>query len=118
MSTLLITGATIITLDERRRIIKDGAVAIENQTIADVGKTSDLKSKFSGAEIIRAEGKIVMPGLVDTHVHLTQTLARGLADQVLVPDWLYQRILPYEVAMTADDVYHNTLLACVEMIRT
>jgi len=51
-----------------------------------------------------------LKGLIDSHVHLTQTLARGLADQVRVPDWLYERILPYEMTLTPDDVYYNSLL--------
>lgn len=118
MNTLLITNATIVTLDKSRRIIKEGAVAIQDAEIVGVGKSTEIRSKFTDAEVINAGGKIVLPGLIDTHVHLTQTLARGLADNVTVPDWLYKRILPYEVSMTGDDVYHNSLLACVEMIRT
>jgi 5-methylthioadenosine/S-adenosylhomocysteine deaminase len=118
MPTFLITDATVITVDEQRRIIKDGAVAIQDDEIVGVGKSSELRARFSGAEVIRASGKIVLPGLIDTHVHLTQTLARGLADQVTVPDWLYERILPYEVAMSEDDVYNSSMLACAEMIRT
>ncbi len=118
MPTLLITNATVITVDGQRRIIKDGAVAIQDDQIVGVGKTSEIRSKFSGAEILRATGKLVLPGLIDTHVHLTQTLARGLADQVTVPSWLYERILPYEVAMSGEDVYHSSMLACAEMIKT
>lgn len=118
MPTFLITNATVITVDEQRRIIKDGAVAIQDDQIVGVGKTSDLRAKFSGAELLKATRKIVLPGLIDTHVHLTQTLARGLADQVTVPNWLYERILPYEVVMSGDDVYHSSMLACAEMIKT
>lgn len=118
MSTLLITNATVITLDKRRRVIKEGAVAIEDDRIVGVGKATEIKPKFADAEVINVGGKVVLPGLIDTHVHLTQTLARGLADGVSVPDWLYKRILPYEVSMTPSDVYDNSLLACAEMMRT
>lgn len=105
-------------MDPQRRIIKEGAVAFEDDRIIDVGKSSELKRKFPAAEVTDAKGKIVLPGLIDSHVHLTQTLARGLADQVHVPDWLYERILPYEMTLTPDDVYYNALLCCLEMIRT
>ena len=118
LTTTLVLNGTVVTIDRNRRVIKDGAVAIEDNRIVGVGKTSELKKEFPRADTIDAQKKIVLPGLVDTHVHLTQTLARGLADDVSVPDWLYKRIFPYEVAMTEEDVYVNSLLACLEMIKT
>lgn len=118
MAVRLVENGTIITVDSKRRIIKEGAVAIDGNRIADVGKMSELRVKFPKADVIDAEKKIVLPGLIDTHVHLTQTLARGLADDVSVPDWLYKRIFPYEVSMTEEDTYNSSMLACLEMIRT
>lgn len=118
MGFLLLTDGTVITLDKGRRILKETTIAIQDGKIEEIGDTAALKSKYRGAEIVNAHGKIVLPGLIDTHVHLTQTLARGLTNGVSVPDWLYKRILPYEAAMTPNDVYYSSALACLEMIRT
>jgi len=83
MSEILIKGGILITLDKERRIIKNGAVAIKENKIVSVGKTDELLKNFSKAdEVIDAKGKIIMPGLIDTHIHHIQMLARGLADDV------------------------------------
>lgn len=118
MDVLLLTGGTVITMDKRRRILKESAIAVQDGRIREIGGTTTLRSKYRGAEILDVRGKIVAPGFIDSHIHLTQTLARGLTNRVSVPDWLYKRILPYEVSMKPNDVYYSSALACLEMIRT
>ena len=71
----------MVTVDRNRRTIKDGAMAIEDDRIADFAKTAEFKTKFPRADSIDARKKIVLPELVDTHVHLAQTLVRGSGDQ-------------------------------------
>jgi 5-methylthioadenosine/S-adenosylhomocysteine deaminase len=105
-------------MDPHRRVIREGALAVQDEKIVAVSKDPHLRKEFPSAEVVDAKGKIVLPGLIDSHVHLTQTLARGLADQVNVPDWLYKRIFPYEISLTPEDVYCNAILCCLEMIRT
>jgi len=113
---LLILNGTIITMKDGR-IIKDGAVAIENGLIVDVGKTSDVKRRFSGCyERIEAKGKIVMPGLVNTHQHAAMSLLRGYADDLPLQEWLEKWIWPVEAHMTAEDIYVGALLTAVESI--
>src|ERR1043166_5817327 len=72
---LLITGAEwVITMDPDRRLIRDGAVAIGKDRILAVGKTADLKTRYSSARTLEAKDKIVLPALINTHLHHTQQL--------------------------------------------
>jgi cytosine/adenosine deaminase-related metal-dependent hydrolase len=74
-SRILIAHAEwIVTMDPERRILKGGAIAIENDRIAAIGATRDVASKFTAEKTIDASGKLVIPGLIDTHVHSTQQL--------------------------------------------
>ncbi len=119
MKKILIGTGTVITMDSKRRIIKNGAVLVEGDRIVWVGKASRLKPRLAnGAKKIDVEGKIIMPGLVDAHVHNVQSLARGLGDDIDLIDWIHERIYPYEAAMTPEDTYWSAMLSCVEMVRT
>lgn len=117
MAKILVHGGTVITMDPRRRIVTDGAVAVENDRIVDVGKSAALAG-FQAEKRIDARGKIVMPGLVDAHCHHVQMLARGLGDEVDLIAWCYERIYPYEALLDDESTYWSALLCCVEMIRT
>src|SRR5919201_6957291 len=103
MDIVLIKNAGwVVTMDGDRRIFTDGAVAIEGDRIVEVGKTNRLAAKYKAQKVIDASGKLVLPGLIDTHVHNTQQLGRGLADECDIPVQLLQRLYGYEQAMTAD----------------
>ncbi|MBI2361387.1 MAG: amidohydrolase [Deltaproteobacteria bacterium] len=117
MAKILIKNGTVITMDPRRRIIKDGAVAIENDRIVDVGRTDALKN-FQAEKVFDATDRIVMPGLIDAHCHHVQMLARGIGDDVDLIAWCYERIYPYEVLLDDESTYLSALLCCLEMIRT
>jgi 5-methylthioadenosine/S-adenosylhomocysteine deaminase len=115
MNTLIQNG-TIITM-HNRRIVRQGAIAIEDTKIIDVGKTRELKRKYGrGYEKIDAKGKVVMPGLVNTHQHAAMSLLRGYADDLPLQEWLEKWIWPIERHMTARDVYVGALLTAVESI--
>jgi 5-methylthioadenosine/S-adenosylhomocysteine deaminase len=104
-------------MDSERRIITDGAVAIDGDRIIQVGKTSEIASEFKPDKIIDAEGKLVLPGLIDTHVHNTQQLGRGLADGCEINIHLLERLYGYETAMMAEDAYWAALCCQLELIR-
>lgn len=113
---LLIQNGTILTMNNRK-IIHEGAVATENQTIIAVGKTNILKQKYGrGYERIDAKGKLVIPGLINTHQHAAMSLLRGYADDLPLKKWLEEWIWPIEQRMTAHDVYVGALLAAIESI--
>lgn len=99
------------------KVIRRGAVAIEEETIVDVGKTRELERKYGrGYEKIDAKGKLVMPGFVNTHQHAAMSLLRGYADDLPLQEWLEKWIWPIEKHMTARDIYVGALLTAVESI--
>jgi len=100
-----------------RRIIREGAIAIENGTIIDVGKASLLKRKYGrGYEKINAKDKLITPGFVNTHQHAAMSLLRGYADDLPLQEWLEKWIWPIEKHMTAHDIYVGALLTAIESI--
>jgi 5-methylthioadenosine/S-adenosylhomocysteine deaminase len=112
----LIQNGTIITLQDGKTI-RQGAIAIEGKTIVEVGKTSELKRRYGrGYEKIDVKGKIVIPGLINTHQHAAMSLLRGYVDDLPLQEWLEKCIWPIEKHMTAHDVYVGALLTAVESI--
>src|SRR3989304_1545999 len=90
-------------MDPYRRIVRDGAIMVQDDQIVSVGKTVEVKPG-SRAEIeIDAKGMVVLPGLVDTHVHLAQALIRGCADDVSLIDWLQKFVWPLQGNFEAED---------------
>ena len=85
---LLVTGGTVITMDASFRVVEDGAVAVRGERIVAVGPAADLSRRYTAAKTIDATGRIVMPGLVNTHTHVPMTLLRGVADDVELMVWL------------------------------
>jgi 5-methylthioadenosine/S-adenosylhomocysteine deaminase len=112
---LIIDGGTVVTMSGKG-IIRDGAVVVEDSRIIDISKSSDLKRKYSGYEKINAKGKVVIPGLVNTHQHATMSLLRGYADDFPLKEWLENRIWPLEKHMTGRDIYVGALLTAIESI--
>src|SRR6516225_1436240 len=118
MDTILIKNAGwVVTMDPDRRIFADGAVAIEGDRIVEVGKTEQLAAKHKAQKVIDATGKMVLPGMIDTHVHNTQQLGRGLADGCEINVHLLERLYGYETAMMAEDAYWAALCCQLELIR-
>jgi 5-methylthioadenosine/S-adenosylhomocysteine deaminase len=120
---LLITNATIVTMDPARRIIEDGIIAVRGDTIAFVGTGAELRTQamkgFMGKETIDAKGALVLPGFINGHTHVPMTLLRGLHDDVTLDDWLRKYIFPAEAKnVTEDFVRWGTRLAAAEQIRS
>ena len=76
MSVIAIRGGTVLTIDAERRVIAAGGVLIEDDCIAWVGPAHEMPLP-AGADVIEAHGAVVMPGLVNAHTHVAQTLLRG-----------------------------------------
>ena len=91
------------------------SVLIENDKISEISQ--DLVSQ-DAQEVIDGEGKLLIPGLVNTHTHLSMTLLRGLADDLPLDSWLNEHIWPMEAHLNGDYCYAGALLACVEMIKS
>ena len=114
---LVLTGARVVTMDPRRRIL-DADVWVEAGKIAAVKKRSDRRTvgRSDGKSVIDCSGLILLPGLVQAHVHLCQTLFRGLADDLPLEQWLARRIWPLEAAHTEDSVYWSAMLGAAELL--
>ncbi len=115
---LLIVGGTVVTMDRERRVIEDGAVAIKGDKIVAVGTSADIARRFRARRTIDARGKMVIPGLINTHTHLPMTLFRGISDDLDLNDWLTKYIFPAE-AKNVDEAFvrAGTRLGLAEMIR-
>lgn len=112
---LLISGGTVLTMNDDNTLIENGAVAVKNDTIIAVGP-ADGFSRWRISRTIDADSGIIMPGLVNTHTHAAMTLFRGLADDLPLDAWLNDHIFPAEGGLDHEKVYAGTLLACAEMI--
>ena len=116
---ILITGGTVVTLDEQDTKFIPGALAVDGDTIIAVGKNEEILSAFQGREIIDVPGSIIMPGLVNSHTHAAMTCFRGIADDLELMDWLNRYIFPAEARNVNPELsYWGSLLACAEMIKS
>jgi 5-methylthioadenosine/S-adenosylhomocysteine deaminase len=116
---ILISGGTILTLDENETKIEDGALAIKGDTISAFGSSKEIELLYSGEKTINARGCLVMPGIVNGHTHAAMTCFRGLADDLELMNWLNNYIFPAEAKNVNEElVYWGSLLACAEMIRS
>lgn len=116
--TMLYTNATIITVDATRRIIADGTIRVEGDRIADIGKTSLLKERYPNDEEHDLSGRIIIPGLISTHMHTAQTLLRGTADDLELVSWLCERIWVLQGNFTEEDGYAAARLSIGEMLKS
>jgi len=110
---LVIKSSIIVTMDRNYRILKDHYLGIEDGHIRYIGKTKPHDYE----EYLELDGKMVMPGLVNTHTHVAMTILRGLKDDVDLDTWLRKYILPLEVKLKAKDVYYGALYGIAEMIK-
>lgn len=113
---MLYTNATIITVDSNRRIIANGAIKVKDDIIIDLGKTDVLRKKYPMTEEYDLTGRIVIPGLVSTHIHTAQTLLRGTADDLELVSWLCERIWVLQGNFTEEDGYAAARLSIGEML--
>lgn len=113
---LLLNGGTVVTMDEERRVIDDGAVAISAGRVTAVGTAAEL-AHLTALRTVDCRGSVIMPGLVDTHTHLYQGLARSLGEGMPLWSWLADLMWPYAAHMTTDDARIAALLGSIEAAR-
>ncbi|MFB3095049.1 MAG: amidohydrolase family protein, partial [Candidatus Acidiferrales bacterium] len=115
---LLVTGGTVVTMDADRRVIEDGAVAVRGERIVAVGPAGELNRRYRARHRLQADGRLVLPGLINAHTHAAMSLYRGVADDLTLEEWLQDYIFPLEAKLTTpESVYWGTKLAALEMIR-
>ncbi|MFN8455948.1 MAG: amidohydrolase [Anaerolineae bacterium] len=114
----LLSHATIVTMNPRREIIEDGAIYVSGERIGAVGLAADLQHKYPQAEVVDCTGRVIIPGMVNTHTHLFQTLLKGLGDDRPLTDWFTSMTTPSAVELTPEDCYAAALHGCVESIKS
>ncbi len=114
---ILLKNAFVVTMNHEGIIYDGGHVLIEDDRIVQVGyfDTHDLTGV---CEMIDLQGKYILPGLVNTHVHTSQQISRGVGDDVVFETWLHERMFPFESNLTYEDSYISTLLCCLELIKS
>ncbi len=118
MRTLIKNLDWIITVDRDRRMIRDGAIAIIDDRIEAIEKTSALARSFGADEVMDAEGRIALPGFVDCSVSNVHHLGRGLGDACDYPIFRLDRSLVYEAALGPEDALWAARACQLEMIRS
>jgi 5-methylthioadenosine/S-adenosylhomocysteine deaminase len=112
MSSILIKNGTLVTMDHANTIVR-GDLLITAGRITEIGSS---RGQTAGT-VIDAEGCAVIPGFIQTHIHLCQTIFRGAADDLALIDWLKQRVWPMEAAHTAASITASARLGIAELIK-
>jgi cytosine/adenosine deaminase-related metal-dependent hydrolase len=116
---ILIEHATVVTLDRERRILADGSILVDGRDVLQVGRAETVRPPRPPDRVIDARRRVVLPGFVDTHVHLSEHLNRGLLlDDIPVDRYLPDWLIPLYSVMTPEEERVSAQLACIEMIRT
>ena len=101
----ILFNATVVSMNPRREIFGDGALAWEGERIVAVGRSQDLLPRHADFERIDGEGGLLTPGFVDAHNHSAHFLTKGLLDDVALEERWKTRLYPFEQAVSADEAY-------------
>jgi 5-methylthioadenosine/S-adenosylhomocysteine deaminase len=113
---LLVAHGTIVTQNEAREVIEDGAVAVRGDRIAAIGPTAELAAQYPAADTLDVQGNAVFPGLINTHIHLFQTGVKGLGEDMPVQDWVETVTAPTAIHLSPEEMYLFCLTGCLEQI--
>ena len=112
---ILIKNCNLISMSENREKYEPNMdILIEDNKIKRIEKNINEDCE----KVINASGKVVMPGLINTHSHISMSIFRETVDGLKTQDWLTQKIWPMEDKLTNEDIYYATMLSCIEMIET
>jgi cytosine/adenosine deaminase-related metal-dependent hydrolase len=114
---LLVTGGTILTMDDANRVVEDGAVAIVGERIAAVGSSAEVSARFSGTRTIDARRHAVMPGLIDTHGHAGHAIARQIGSHTRPYGWRAMVDHLYFRSATEDFWHADGLVSALERLK-
>jgi 5-methylthioadenosine/S-adenosylhomocysteine deaminase len=113
---LLLTGGIVITVDEQRRVLDPGAIAITGEEITAIGMVDELAG-CSANRVIDCTGKLITPGFIDCHNHLFESLLRGVGEGMKLWPWLSQLMQPFGDRVTRDEVVAAVTNCALEAIR-
>ena len=110
----LIKNATLLDMVGEEPNLRKTDILIEENKIVKIQE----EIEEDGANVIDAKEKVVMPGFVNTHTHLAMSIFRGYKDDQKLMDWLENAIFPVEDKLRPEDIYWNSFLSCIELIKT
>ena len=112
----LINNICIVTMNEKRDIFYDYSILLENDSVKDIGPAEDIEAKYLDQvnKFIDGTGKILFPGLINTHNHLFQILLKGLGDDMVLKDWLEFMTFPSTPYLTEENCYYAALGGLIE----
>lgn len=113
---LLVTHGTIVTQNEARQVIQDGAIAAHQGRIVAIGPMAEITAAYTAVETLDAQGGAVFPGLINTHIHLFQTGVKGLGEDMPVQDWVEVVTAPTAIHINPEEMYLFCLTGCLEQI--
>jgi len=117
LDSLLIKNGSIVTMDKFNRLLPKGAIYIEKSKIVNVGRTRDIEKAYKADEVIDASNGVVMPGLINAHVHFTSVLRRGVEDDLPLEHWL-DTLSPHPTEFASREELTATFrLVLLEMIK-
>lgn len=115
---MIFENATIITMNPQRQILTRGSLVVDGMVIVEVGKSKEIQKKYPGKRRFDCNGNVIMPGLIDTHVHTAQAMIRGCADDLGLIDWLVKRVWVLQGNYSEDDGRASAALCALEMIKS
>lgn len=115
---LLIERGIVLPMTGERDLLWDGAVAVDGGRIAAVGSTAELRRRFDARETVEARDQLVMPGLVNTHMHLFGAFARGLVNDLSFTPWIQKKFYVTSKGLNPDNYYLGTQFTSIEMLKT
>jgi len=115
---LVITGGTLITMDQHRSIVEKGTIHIKDGKIIHLGENEQDSPLELGCRRIDANGKFIFPGFINTHTHIFQTLIRGFGQDLPVWEWFNTVLDPVVENLSVLDAYISAKLGSIEAIRS
>ncbi|MEA2290362.1 MAG: 5-methylthioadenosine/S-adenosylhomocysteine deaminase [Solirubrobacteraceae bacterium] len=115
---LVIERGVVLPMTGEHDLVWDGAVAVDGGRIAAVGTTEELRRRFAGRRTIDAHEQLVMPGLVNTHMHLFGAFARGLVNELSFTPWIQKKFYVTSKGLNPDNYFLGTQFTSIEMLKT
>jgi len=115
-NTLILKNGIVVTMDTQKKIIRNGTVIVEGDTIVDITKSST--KKYNGDKEIDCENKIICPGLINAHAHSTEILLRGLGDNLSFLEWVSNNHHLEKEYIGQKEAYSGALICFREMIKS
>jgi len=116
---IILSHAYIVTMDDKYRILQDGAIAIAGDEIVAISDSNVILAGYEAEEMVDCDGTTIIPGLINAHTHVPMSLLRGLNDDQRLDVWLMGYVMPVEREFVSPGfVRLGTLLSCAELIRS